>query len=389
MTDPKASEPTDNPARSSGASSGGSPNGADAPGAAPFDFIAWDTAEKVAVRVAGQEPLAESYHYSSLAPDFAEFTAEAEILVGRQTGLHSLHGPARVRVTDRAGWIRANLASFQRLLRPFTDRIGERINQTKVAPIGRHIAGAEIGALLGWMSTRVLGQYDMLVIENENPDDQDIVYYVGPNVLSLEKRFSFPPREFRLWLALHEVTHRAQFTGIPWMRPYFLSLVDSSLAAFDPDPKMFLVALRRAIEEIRAGRSPLDEGGLVTLLAGPEQHAVLQQMQGLMSVLEGHGDITMDRAAADRIPSAGRFRDVLHERRQANGTVRFVQRLVGLEAKMRQYQEGEDFLEAIELSDPGHVSLLWEGSEYLPTLPEIRNPDAWVSRVTDVRAAAS
>ena len=363
MTDPKASEPTDNPARSTGASSGGSPNGADAPGAAPFDFIAWDTAEKVAVRVAGQEPLAESYHYSSLAPDFAEFTAEAEILVGRQTGLHSLHGPARVRVTDRAGWIRANLASFQRLLRPFTDRIGERINQTKVAPIGRHIAGAEVGALLGWMSTRVLGQYDMLVIENENPDDQDIVYYVGPNVLALEKRFAFPPREFRLWLALHEVTHRAQFTGVPWMRPYFLSLVDSSLAAFDPDPKLFLAALRRAVEEIRAGRSPLDEGGLVALLAGPEQHAVLQQMQGLMSVLEGHGDITMDRAAADRIPSAGRFRDVLHERRQANGTVRFVQRLVGLEAKMRQYEEGEGFLEAIELSDPGHVSLLWEGPE--------------------------
>jgi len=358
-------------------------------GGSTADFIAWDTAEKVAIRVAGYEPLAESYHYASLEPDFREFTAEAEVLVARQTGLHSLHGPARVRVTDRAGWIRANLASFQRLLRPFTDRIGERINNAKVPPIGRHIAGAEVGALLGWMSTRVLGQYDMLVIENENPEDQDIVYYVGPNVLSLEKRFAFPPREFRLWLALHEVTHRAQFTGVPWLRPYFLSLVDSSLQAFDPDPKLFLVALRRAVEEVRAGRSPLDEGGLMTLLAGPAQHAVLQQMQGLMSVLEGHGDITMDRAAADRIPSAGRFRDVLHERRQSSGTVRFVQRLVGLEAKMRQYQEGEDFLEAIESSDPDNVSLLWEGSEYLPTLVEIRNPDAWVSRVTDVRAAAS
>jgi coenzyme F420 biosynthesis associated uncharacterized protein len=370
-------------------SSFGAPSGPSTNGSQPFDLIAWDTAEKVAVRVAGREPLAESYHYASLEPDFREFTAEAEVLVARQTGLHSLQGPARVRVTDRAGWIRANLASFQRLLRPFTDRIGERINHTKVAPIGRQIAGAEVGALLGWMSTRVLGQYDMLVIENENPEDQDIVYYVGPNVLSLEKRFSFPPREFRLWLALHEVTHRAQFTGVPWLRPYFLSLVDASLAAFDPDPRLFLVALRRAVEELRAGRRPLDEGGLVTLLAGPEQQAILQQMQGLMSVLEGHGDITMDRAAADRIPSASRFRDVLHERRQSNGTVRFVQRLVGLEAKLRQYQEGEEFLEAIELSDPEHLSLLWEGSEYLPTLREIRDPDAWLVRVADVRAAAS
>jgi uncharacterized protein (DUF2342 family) len=112
-------------------------------------------------------------------------------------------------------------------------------------------------------------------------------------------------------------------------------------------------------------------------------------MGGLMSVLEGHGDITMDRAAADRIPSAGRFRDVLHERRQSSGTVRFVQRLVGLEAKLKQYEEGEEFLEAIESFDPDNVSLLWEGSEYLPTLLEIRNPHAWVARVADVRAAAS
>ena len=87
------------------------------------------------------------------------------------------------------------------------------------------------------MSTRVLGQYDQLIIEDEHPEDQDIVYYVGPNILALEKRFAFPPREFRLWLALHEVTHRMQFTGVPWMRAYFLSLVESTLAGVDPDPR--------------------------------------------------------------------------------------------------------------------------------------------------------
>ena len=91
-----------------------------------------------------------------------------------------------------------------------------------LAPVAQKVAGAEVGALLGWMSTRVLGQYDLLVVEDESPEDQDIVYYVGPNVLALEKRFAFPPREFRLWLALHEVTHRAQFTGIPWLRTHYL-----------------------------------------------------------------------------------------------------------------------------------------------------------------------
>jgi coenzyme F420 biosynthesis associated uncharacterized protein len=351
--------------------------------------IAWDVAERVAIRVARREPLAESYHYESLEPDFEEFTAEAEKLVTAETGLRSLSGPARVRVTDRAGWIRANLASFRRLLRPLTERLGSRVGSGPVMSMGRSVAGAEVGALLGWMSTRVLGQYDLLVVENENPEDQDIVYYVGPNVLALEKRYAFPPREFRLWLALHEVTHRAQFTGVPWMRQYFLSLVDASLAAFDPDPKRLVEALRRAVDQMRAGDNPLDEGGLVTLLASPEQHAVLQQIQGLMSLLEGHGDLTMDRAAAGRIPNAPRFRQVLHQRRQAGGAARVVRKLVGIDAKLRQYEEGEHFLEAISEADERNIELLWLGSEWIPTLPEIKKPELWLQRAATASAATA
>ena len=133
------------------------------------------------------------------------------------------------------------------------------------------------------------------------------MYYVGPNVIALEKRFAFPPREFRLWLALHEVTHRAQFTGVPWLRQHFLSLVERSLDGVEPDPKRLMVALRRVIESSREGRSALEDGGLVALLATPEQGALLQQIGGMMSLLEGHGDVTMDRAGAGRIPSSERF----------------------------------------------------------------------------------
>src|SRR5947207_9116569 len=274
-------------------------------GPAP-DPVAWDLAQRVAVRVSGREPFAESYHYASLEPDFAELTAEAEELVFNATGLRSLAGPARARVTDRAGWVRANVASFSRLLRPLTERLGERVGQGRLAPMARRATGAELGLLLGWMSTRVLGQYDLLVIEEENPDDQDVVYYVGPNVIALEKRYAFPPREFRLWLALHEVTHRAQFTGGPWLRGHFLSLVERSLDAVDPDPKRFVTALRRWVESSREGRNPLEDGGLVALLASPEQGEVLRAISGMMSLLEGHGDVTMDRAGAGRIPSAER-----------------------------------------------------------------------------------
>jgi coenzyme F420 biosynthesis associated uncharacterized protein len=335
------------------------------------DPIAWDLAERVAVRVAGREPFAESYHYASLQPDFHEFTARAEQMVAEATGLRSLAGPARARVTDRAGWVRANLASFRRLLRPVTDRLGARLSRSGVAPIGRALAGAEIGTLLGWMSTRVLGQYDLLIVEDESPEDQDLVYYVGPNVLSLEKRYGFPPREFRLWLALHEVTHRAQFTGVPWMRQHFLSLVDESLGAVDPDPRRFLDALRRAVKEVRAGHNPLDEGGLITLLASPEQHAVLQRLQGLMSLLEGHGDVTMDRAGAERVPSAERFARVLQQRRKSSGISKAVQKLLGIEAKLLQYEQGEQFIAAVEAAGgPELLEQVWRGPEWLPTLHE-------------------
>jgi coenzyme F420 biosynthesis associated uncharacterized protein len=344
--------------------------------------VDWDLAERVAVRVSGREPFAASYHYDSLEPDFTEFTEQAEELVAETTGLRSLAGPARARVTDRAGWIRANIASFQRLLRPLIEKFEERMTNGAMSPITRKAAGAELGAMLGWMSTRVLGQYDLLIIEEENPADQDLVYYVGPNVLSLEKLFAFPPREFRLWLALHEVTHRAQFTGVPWMRQHFLGLVEQSIQAVDPDPKRFIAALERVADSVRHGKNPLHDGGIIALVASPEQKDVLDQIGGMMSLLEGHGDVTMDRAGEGIIPSAERFGRVLRQRRQSTvGLAKLLQQLIGLEAKMNQYEQGEKFIAAVERA--GGTALLdhaWERAENLPSIYEIRDPSLWIAR---------
>ena len=353
------------------------------------DPVAWDLAAKVATRVAGRDRFAGTPQFASLAPDFEELTAVAEELVTEATGLRPLSGPARARVTDRTGWVDANIASFQRLLRPVLERLGSRLAKTASTPLGRvvqpvgsSVTGVQLGALLGWMSTRVLGQYDLLLIEEERPDDQDLVYYVGPNILSLEERFGFPPREFRLWIALHEVTHRAQFTGVPWMRGHFLELVESTVAAADPDPKRFLDAISKAIDLVRQGRNPLDDG-IISLLATPEQARTLDQVQGMMSLLEGHGDITMDRAGAGRIPNAERFGRVLRQRRQeARGLSKLLQQAIGLDAKLRQYEAGERFIEEVEAA--GGQALLarvWEGPDRLPSLDEIRNPAAWVGRM--------
>jgi coenzyme F420 biosynthesis associated uncharacterized protein len=358
--------------------------------------VDWALARTVAARVAQQDPFADSYLYRSLGPDFAEFTEQAERLVADATGLVPLT-PARGRVADRAGWVDANLASFQRMLRPLLDKLGSpeakepgRIDSALggvpgrlVGAIGPRVAGAEVGLLLGWMSGRVLGQYDLLIAEDDRPEDQDIVYYVGPNILALEKRYGFPPREFRLWIALHECTHRAQFTAVPWLRPYFLSLVNDLLDSVDPDPKRLLDAVKTVVDERRAGGSPLRDGGMAALLATPEQKATMAKVSGLMSLLEGHGDITMDRAGAGLIPGQERFSRVLSERRKsASGLNKLVQRLIGLEAKLAQYEEGEHFVRTVEAAGGRDLfDRAWEGPENLPTIDEIRQPTLWIDRM--------
>ena len=348
--------------------------------ASPVD---WRFAERVALRFSGSDPFAASYHAESLAPDFTELTTEAETLVAETTGLRSLAGPARAKVVDRSAWVKANLASFERLLRPLLEKVDNRTGNGLPASLAAKVTAAQVGTLLGWMSGRVLGQYDLLVVDDETAANQDLVYYVGPNLLNLEKRFGFPPREFRLWIALHECTHRAQFTGVPWMREHFLGLVHQAIDLVEPDPDRLVDMVKGALGTARNGRRALDDGGLVNLLATPEQRSVLNDIGGLMSLLEGHGDVTMDRAAAGRVPSAERFARVLRERRRnQHGVAKIVQRLLGIEAKLAQYEAGERFIAAIEAAAGPHASdRCWEQPANLPSLEEIRAPQRWLSRM--------
>jgi coenzyme F420 biosynthesis associated uncharacterized protein len=239
------------------------------------------------------------------------------------------------------------------------------------------------------MSTRVLGQYDLLLTEDENPEDQDMVYYVGPNVLALERRNGFTPDQFRLWLALHETTHRAQFTGVPWLRDYFVSLVNETLDNVDPDPGRFLDIAKELVEAKRNGTDAMASGGLPALIAGPEQKIVLDKIAGMMSLLEGHGDVTMDRAGLGIVTDANHFAETLRNRREsAKGLSRIVQKLVGLEAKLNQYAAGEAFIAYIEEHGGGKSTIdhAWTSSDSLPTIIEIRDPQLWLERVASPAA---
>lgn len=345
--------------------------------------VDWILARRVAGVVAGREPLADSYLADSLRADFTDVTPRAEALVAEHTGLVP-PTPARASVLGRAEWVDANIRSMQRLLAPVLDQVGARMAHSRIAPIGRRIAGTETGVLLGYVSQRVLGQYDLLL-----PDDEgDAVYYVGANVLTLEKRFGFRPRDFRLWIALHELTHRAQFTGVEWLRSYFLSLVHEVLGSVDLDPRRFVAALARAASEIGRGRNPIEDG-VVGLMSTPEQRRVLDRVQALMALLEGHGNAVMNALGRQHVEGQARMARILAARRRAGGLAGVFHRLLGIEMKLRQYELGERFVAEIEReAGPDVVAIAWRGPEWLPTLEELSSPRTWLTRVDAVRPTA-
>jgi coenzyme F420 biosynthesis associated uncharacterized protein len=350
-------------------------------------MVDWDLARRVSAGALILKPAPATYRSANLQGQFDELTAQAEELVSAATGLHSLHGRARAKVTDRSGWAAANVRSMQRLVGPALDDFqSQRITKVSAPAIavGRAVSGTQLGLMLAYMATRVLGQYDLL-INDETPEDQDLVSYVGPNVVAIEERYGFDTGQFRLWLALHEVTHRMQFTAVPWLRDHFVSLVGQLLEPLSGDPLGLAETIKRLSTELRAGRNPWQEGGMtgvVAMMATPEQRDALSKITGMMSLLEGHGDVTMDRAGAAEIPGAANFSKVLHDRRQrARGVTKFMSKLLGLDAKMRQYAEGEHFVEAVEaVGGPTLLARVWEAPEWLPTQAEIRNPADWAAR---------
>jgi coenzyme F420 biosynthesis associated uncharacterized protein len=350
--------------------------------AAPPEPVDWELAERVARRFAGREPIAASYLGGSLHSDFSAVTTQAEHLVGDFTGLHA-PGTASACVLDRPQWVHANVASMRRMLHPLTARVAERVARSPVAPIGRRVAGTEMGVLLGFMAQRVLGQYDLLV--PDDPDESEgtgAVYYVGANILALEKRYAFRPRDFRLWIAIHEVTHRAQFTAIPWMKRYFLSLVEQALAIVDPDPGRLVQAMMRAADELRKGHNPLDDGGLVALFASHEQRGVLAKVQALMSLLEGHGNSVMNELGRMHVEGQERMARVLQSRRRSRGVAGILYKLLGFESKLRQYEIGEAFVaEVVRAGGPHAIDAAWRGPESLPTVDELARPAEWLTRV--------
>lgn len=332
-------------------------------------------------RIAGTYPLAETYHSESLQRDMDRIVAEVSELVPEATGLSLAGSPSTV-VIGRTEWIERNVASFQHLTEPARRQLQERMAESgagqSAALIAERLMRAETTAVLSILSRRVLGQYELVLPTGEKGD---AVAFVGPNILQLERTHQFRPSEFRFWVALHEMTHRAQFQGIPWMRDYFLSLIEELVEQSKPEAGRLGQVLDELNSRRSSGQPLIDERGLFGLFATPAQNAVVDKVQALMSLLEGHGHVVMDRVGGDHLRSQERMSRVLKGRTQDKRTAAFF-RLTGLEMKLRQYKLGERFVLAVErLAGWETIHLAFRGAGSLPTLAEIEQPGQWLRRV--------
>ena len=339
--------------------------------------VRWPLAVRIATKIAGNYPLEGTYHDSLFARQAPELVSRADELVAAETRLPSV-GMPEVAVVTRKTWVENNVGVFAKMLAPAEERLAGSNGLTGAA--SERIVAAELGALLGMLSRRVLGQYEM-VLPTGDSEAGDVVMFVGANVLWMERMSELRPSEFRFWVALHECTHRLQFVGVPWLRDYFLELVGQLVATAVPEPGRLARVARELRSSSAAGEPIVGEAGLMGIFATPEQRGVIDQVQALMSLLEGHGHVIMDRIGGRTMVSQQRMSSILQRRRQDPRTAAFF-RLVGLEMKMKQYEMGARFVNAVERDAEWEtLDLAWRSAEHLPTLEEIKEPTKWLQRV--------
>jgi coenzyme F420 biosynthesis associated uncharacterized protein len=299
----------------------------------------------------------------------------------------------RASVVDRAGWVRANISTFKSLISRIEDdllaqvvRPGGGLASAAMVIANRWVTTRQIGFLLGFMGTRVLGQYDVALLSAEAQDGR--LLFVEENIRMTARALDVPIGPFRTWIALHETTHAFEFEGHPWLRRYLaerlerqLTMVSGSASTLGQDA---LRGIGRALRGETTG-----EHWMETLM-GPEQRALFRETQAVMSLLEGFSDYVMDEVGKGLVPGVERISARFHERRnQRSGFERAVLRLTGMDLKMEQYKRGERFVRAVaEARGRQALDRIWESPATLPLPTEIEAPDAWIARVLDGATAS-
>lgn len=352
-------------------------------------MVDWDLAVTTATRLISPGPEVSRSEADAAVRSLADQVEIAAAHVTRITGLH-VDGPIpATRVVDRPGWVKVNAQGMSHLLTPLVARLEERrpkpagrIGQT----IGPKATGLQAGGVLAFLSGKVLGQFEFFA------DPAGQLLLVAPNVVEAERTLGVSPVDFRLWVALHEVTHRVQFTAVPWLRGHLTGEIDALVEATDLDPEALRERLSGLASQLgSAVRGGPDSEGLLGLVQSPAQKEVIDRLTAFMSLVEGHAEYVMNAVGPDVVPSIATIRDRFGKRRQGAGPLdRMLRRLLGLDVKMRQYADGSRFVGAVvDAVGIEGFNVVWTSPDTLPRKSELAVPLDWVQRVHGFRPAAS
>jgi coenzyme F420 biosynthesis associated uncharacterized protein len=333
--------------------------------------IDWSLARQVARGIAGLQPAGDRTPFEQLSAP----SAESERLVSAYTGLETLTPLPPAEAVDRDAWIDANLRSLGGVLDPVSERLGSRLG-----PLGGAVGallGLEAGAISGFLGGRVLGQYEFPPLDPAAPAR---LLFVTPNLGHAADTLEADPDQLLRWVALHETTHALQFAGVPWLREHLAGLIGELLGALDVNPSG-LLRLPDA-SDLRALVNRVRDEGLAFVAVGEERRGQLEGAQAFMALLEGYAEHVMDAVGAELLSDLDAMRAAMERRRhERSGFLRVLEKLIGMDLKMRQYQQGKAFCDAVVAR--GGIEALnraWAGPQALPGYTELDDPVGWLAR---------
>jgi len=367
------------------------------------DAIDWGTAQRVGELIAGSPPFGgvRAAAVEPLAREFAQRVSD-------YSGLHPSGELPALELVDRPSWIAANLRTMRPMLAPLTEQLGESdgLLAGPLRSLSGLMLGAQVGALTGMLSQRVLGQYDLALLNAQTPPR---LLLLAPNLAQAARTMGVDRDELVLWVSIHEITHAVQFAGAPWLREHLggllAQLIEGMRVTISGRPKgddgNAAGARRGRMPDLGAWMSGLGDGmpnvgelrellerarrgELLRLTLGEDRWALVERMQATMSLIEGHAEHTMDAVGAQALPSLPRLRAAMNRRRESRGLPwRVLERLLGLELKLRQYEVGRRFCDAVvQAGGPQELARAWGGPQALPSSAELEHPGLWLERMS-------
>ncbi len=341
-----------------------------------MEVVDWTLASAAGRRLAPPGPSMSSVEARAAVADLRALARYAVDPVRERTGLDAGAAPGAL-VVDRPTWVHSNVDGFRVVLAPLLERMATE-QPSAVTAVGSRVTALEMGGALAYLSTKVLGQYEAFAA-----DGSGRLLLVAPNIVAAERQLGVEPRDFRLWVCLHEETHRVQFGAVPWLARHLVGEIHAYLALSDLGPGEAVRRTGAALSAVVAAVRGQKGASLVDAVQTPEQREVFDRITAVMSLLEGHADFVMDDVGPEIVPSVVAIRERFERRRGEPGAVDgLARRLLGLDAKLRQYSEGRAFV-AHAVAEVGRdgFNRVWAAPANLPTRDEVLDPALWCRRV--------